>query len=82
MMIVSQNRRLTTTSLAISIEDIPSRHEKKIMVQEPCGKLYLLGVYKTEERAKEILEEISDVYKFNRKEAVGQVQVVYKMPKE
>lgn len=41
-----------------------------------------LGKYATEERAKEVLQELIDTYKFNRKEAVGQVQAVYKMPKE
>lgn len=41
-----------------------------------------LGEYATEERAKEIIKEIIDTYKFNRKGAVGQVQAVYEMPKE
>lgn len=41
-----------------------------------------LGEYDTEERAKEVLEEIVDTYKFNRCYAVGQKQVVYEMPKE
>lgn len=82
MIIVSQDKRLITESLAISIEDIEGKEEKKIMIQEPCGKLYLLGVYATEERAKEIIKEIIDTYKFNRKGAVGQVQAVYEMPKE
>ena len=82
MIIVSQDKRLITESLAISIEDIEGKEEKKIMIQELCGKLYLLGVYATEERAKEIVKEIIDTYKFNRKGAVGQVQAVYEMPKE
>ena len=82
MIVVSQGKRLITESLAISIEDIEGKEEKKIMIQEPCGKLYLLGVYATEERAKEIIKEIIDTYKFNRKGAVGQVQAVYEMPKE
>lgn len=42
----------------------------------------LLGYYKTEERAKEVLEEIVDTYKFNRCYAVGQKQAVYEMPEE
>lgn len=41
-----------------------------------------IGEYDTEERADEILEEIINAYKFNRREAVGQVNAVYKMPKE
>lgn len=40
----------------------------------------VLGEYKTEERAKEILQEIIDMYKFNRCEAVGQKNAVYRMP--
>lgn len=38
--------------------------------------------YATEERAKEVIKEIINIYKFNRKEAVGQVQVVYEMPEK
>ena len=41
-----------------------------------------LGYYKTEKRAKEVLEEIVDTYKFNRCYAVGQKQAVYQMPEE
>lgn len=39
-----------------------------------------LGEYSTEERAKEVLAEIITMYKFNRCEAVGQRNMVYKMP--
>ena len=41
-----------------------------------------LGYYDTEERAKEVLQEIIDMYKFNRCEAVGQKNAVYRMPKD
>ena len=41
-----------------------------------------LGEYKTEERAKEVLQEIIDMYKFNRCEAVGQKNAVYRMPED
>lgn len=41
-----------------------------------------LGEYKTEERAKEILQEIIDMYKFNRCKAVGQKNAVYRMPED
>lgn len=41
-----------------------------------------LGYYKTEERAKEVLQEIIDMYKFNRCEAVGQKNAVYRMPED
>ena len=87
MIVVSQNKRLITESLAISIEDIEGKEEKKIMIQEPCGKLYLLGVYATEERAKEVLEEIIEEYKNGNAvsfyEGYGYVMNrVYEMPKE
>ena len=41
-----------------------------------------LGYYKTKERAKEVLQEIIDMYKFNRCEAVGQKNAVYRMPED
>lgn len=41
-----------------------------------------LGYYKTEGRAKEVLAEIIDMYKFNRCEAVGQKNAVYRMPED
>lgn len=41
-----------------------------------------LGEYKTVERAKEVLQEIIDMYKFNRCEAVGQKNAVYRMPED
>ncbi len=42
--------------------------------------LYILGRYETKERAKEVLQEIINTYRFNRCEAVGQKNVVYEMP--
>ena len=45
-----------------------------------CG--LLIGHYTTEERAKEVLQEIIDMYKFNRCEAVGQKNAVYRMPED
>jgi len=41
-----------------------------------------LGEYKTEERAKEVLQEIIDMYKFNRCESIGQKNAIYKMPED
>lgn len=43
-----------------------------------CG--LFIGHYATRERAKEVLAEIITMYKFNRCEAVGQRNMVYKMP--
>ena len=62
MIIVSQDKRIITESLELSVEDIEGKEKKRIMVQEYCGKLYLLGVYETEERAKEVLIEIAQCY--------------------
>lgn len=42
----------------------------------------LLGYYKTEERAKEVLQEIIDMYKFNICQECGQENVVYEMPEK
>ncbi len=53
MIIVSQNKKIITKSMELSIENT-----KRIMVESNCGKLYFLGEYETEERAKEVLQEI------------------------
>lgn len=83
MIIVSQKKTIITESMALSVEKSSNSEQKReIMVQENCGKLYNLGIYDTEERAKEVLEEIVDTYKFNRCYAVGQKQAVYEMPEE
>lgn len=41
-----------------------------------------IAKYETEERAKEVLQEIVDMHKFNRCEAVGQKNAVYRMPED
>ena len=41
-----------------------------------------LGEYKTEERAKEVLQEIINVYKFNTCQENGQENVVCEMPEK
>ena len=45
-----------------------------------CG--LFIGHYATRERAKEVLAEIINMYKFNRCEAVGQKNKIYKMPED
>ena len=45
-----------------------------------CG--LSIGHYATRERAKEVLQEIVDMHKFNRCEAVGQKNAVYRMPED
>lgn len=62
--------------------DIESRKEKLIAIDTIDGERYYIAKYATEERAKEVIKEIINIYKFNRKEAVGQVQVVYEMPEK
>mgnify|MGYP003177335981 CR=1 FL=1 len=57
---------------------------KKILVGDdifiPKGEE--IATYKTEERAKEVLQEIIDMYKFNRCEEIGQENAVYIMPED
>lgn len=81
MVIVSQNKKITTKSMELSIEDT-----NKIMVEASCGKLYFLGKYETEERAKEVLQEIITRYKNWENMKAGQPSglclPVYEMPKE
>ena len=57
MLILSQSKKLTTESMCLSIENF-----SEIMVQENCGNLYRLGNYDTQERAKEVLQEIIKAY--------------------
>ena len=54
----------------------------KILANTIIENQYVIAKYKTEERAKEVLQEIIDMYKFNRCEAVGQKNAVYKMPED
>lgn len=62
--------------------DIESKKERLIAIDTIDSEIYYIAKYATEERAKEVLREIIDTYKFNRKEAVGQAQAFYEMPKE
>lgn len=86
MVIVSQNKKISTKSLELSIEDMANENAKKIMVEGNCGKLYFLGKYATEERAKEVLQEIITRYKNWENMKAGQPSglclPVYEMPKE
>lgn len=90
MIIVSQNK-----NMIINFNSTVSTYVIKDYVSEEKGyKAYninfatkekinfVLATYKTEERAKEILQEIIDMYKFNRCEAVGQKNAVYRMPED
>lgn len=80
MIIVNQREDIIinfTNVISIYVE------EKDVQVLMNCIEdALILGKYATEERAKEVIKEIINIYKFNRKEAVGQVQVVYEMPEK
>ena len=83
MIIVNQNKESilnfdNTTTIRIDEQ----RENYEIVARVNNGHLATLGEYATEERAKEVLQELINIYKFNRKEAVGQVQVVYEMPEK
>lgn len=86
MIIVSQNKRLSTKSLELSIENLENQNAKRIMVEGSCGKLYFLGKYATEERAKEVLQEMIQRYANWENMKAGQpsgiCQPVYYMPED
>lgn len=88
MIIVSQDKKVITNfnnTLGIQIEtyflngDGEKDYEVKVITEKG---ICTIGTYDTEERAKEVLQEIIDVYKFNRCEAVGQKNAVYRMPED
>lgn len=91
MLIVSQNKEeIINIDNCINISIVKQYGEDEEIdivkyVNIVCKSSYsgcFLGYYKTEERAKEVLQEIVDTYKFNRCYAVGQKQAVYQMPEE
>ena len=88
MIIVSQDKKVITNfnnTLGMQIEahlsngDGEKDYEVKVITEK---RICTIGIYDTEERAKEVLQEIIDMYKFNRCEAVGQKNAVYKMPED
>ena len=89
MIIVSQDKKevinfekILSVKLFHDDEDKECLYEIYTTVNAPGDNYILLGTYATEERAKEVLQEIIDTYKFNRCEAVGQKNAVYEMPEE
>jgi len=81
MIIVSQNKKAIVNF--DEIKGIWIDIEKGIFsIKAITNMNIILGYYKTEERAKEVLVEIVDTYKFNSSKAVGQKNAVYKMPEE
>ena len=88
MIIVSQDKKVITNfnnTLGIQIEtyflngDGEKDYEVKVITEKG---IYTIGTYDTEERAKEVLQEIIDMYKFNRCESIGQKNAIYKMPED
>lgn len=82
MIIVSQDRDLIINFDNVTVIGIAQNNSKEIDSITVDKKEQYLGEYKTEERAKEVLAEIINMYKFNKCEAVGQKNTVYKMPED
>lgn len=80
MIIISQNKKRIVENLNLGIRYEREYNLNYIIYNTEIGED--LGEYVTEERAKEILQEIINTYKFNRCEAVRQENAVYEMPKE
>ncbi len=87
MIIVKQDKKgivnfNNVTDIYIDKEDDGDRHFVFYIPVSNIDGLDILGIYATKERAKEVLREIINAYKFNQKEAIGQVQTIYEMPEE
>ena len=84
MIIVSQEKDgiINFDNVLVIRLSIDFETNKKTIIYVDCvgDEHFGIGKYDTEERAKEILQEIIDMYKFNRCEAVGQKNAVYRMP--
>lgn len=79
MLIVSQDKKRVVQNLNLEIKLKGEYDKNYVIYNTELG--VELGEYETEGRAKEILREIIDTYKFNKTEAIGQVEAVYEMPK-
>lgn len=92
MVIVSQDKKRTTESMELFIDMIIGDNEPVVYgIYADKSNSYLnLGIYKTEERAKEILQEIVGLYR-RCQQVIGErggvanfiyPPKVYEMPKE
>lgn len=79
MLIVSQDEKKVVQNLNLGIKEKGEYNKNYVIYNAELG--VELGEYETEGRAKEILREIINTYKFNKTEAIGQVEAVYEMPK-
>lgn len=82
MIIVSQDKEEIINLDNIQRLFIDADYISAVIYAECIEDDILIGSYKTEKRAKEVLQEIIDMYKFNRCEAVGQKNAVYRMPED
>ena len=91
MIIVSQDKYNILnfdTTVNIGVEEISTLNDVVQISAQTNGNAVILGKYKTEERAKEVLQEIVELYnkiEYERGEVcyrVLDVPKVYKMPKE
>lgn len=84
MIIVSQNKTKLINFEKINYIQASKIDESKSVIEINYSECEwnVVGYYKTEARAKEVLQEIAESYKFDRCGAVGPRQAVYKMPKE
>lgn len=87
MVIVSQDKKRTTESMELFIDMIIGDNEPVAYgIYADKSNSYLnLGIYKTEKRAQEVLQEIVSKYRqynLDNNKAVTILPKVYEMPKE
>ena len=90
MIIVKQDKKgivnfNNVTDIYIDKEDDGDRHFVFYIPVSNIDGLDILGIYETEERAKEVLQEIMEKYKeenYAMIETMAKAQLVYEMPKE
>lgn len=87
MVIVSQDKKRTTESMELFIDMIIGDNEPIVYgIYADKSNSYLnLGIYKTEKRAQEVLQEIVSKYRqynLDNNKAVTILPKVYEMPKE
>lgn len=87
MIIVSQDKDLIINFDNVTVIGITQNNSKEIDSITVDKKEQYLGTYETEERAKEVLQEIVKKYKdvivnFNTGTVICHEQMVYEMPEE
>lgn len=95
MIIISQDRKSIVNFNIMNIIEIFNNGTKSVLRAENRDDVYLLGTYETEERAKEVLQEISFAYanieminipKINIEQRIETMELIsnicYKMPEK